>query len=90
MKLKELLNNATEQLRDLSTLDKPDFRLEQAVFNKEENVWEIVVSYLVENNNKISSPLSPLAPQYPFQRTYKRVIMDDNGQVAEFHIYDNE
>jgi hypothetical protein len=90
MKLKDLLNNATDQLRDLSTLDKPDFRLEQAVFKKDEKVWDIVISYLVENNNKISSPLAPLASQYPYQRIYKRVIMDENGQVAEFHMYDNE
>lgn len=91
MKLKDLLNNAAEQLKDLSTLDKPDFRLEQAVYKKNEKVWEIVVSYLVENNNnKISSPLVPLAPRYPYQRIYKRVIMDENGEVAEFHMYDSE
>ena len=87
MKLKDLLENATTQLRDLSPLENPDFRLEQAVFNKEENVWEIVVSYLVENNNRISSPIAPLALQSPFQRIYKKAIMERVfNKVCQFRI----
>ncbi|MFB9293994.1 hypothetical protein [Persicitalea jodogahamensis] len=88
MNLKDLLHHATTQLRDLSPLDQPDFRLEQAVYRKDEKVWEIVISYLVENNNKISSPFSPLTQQPPYQRVFKKVIMDENGQVAEFLMYD--
>lgn len=88
MNLKDLLHNVTTQLRDLSPLDKPDFRLEQAVYKKDDKVWEIVVSYLVENNNKPNNPFLPLVPQPPYQRVYKKVIMDENGQVAEFLMYD--
>ncbi len=88
MKLKDLLHNATTQLRDLSPLDQPDFRLEQAVHRKEEKVWEIVISYLVENNNKPVSVVPTFAPQLPFQRVYKKVMMDESGQVAEFLMYD--
>ncbi|WP_373511858.1 hypothetical protein [Persicitalea sp.] len=88
MNLKDLLHNATTQLRDLSPLEKPDFRLEQAVHRKDEKVWEIVISYLVENNNKPISAVSTFAPQFPFQRIYKKVMMDEDGQVAELLMYD--
>lgn len=88
MNLKDLLHNATTQLRDLSPLEKPDFRLEQAVHRKDEKVWEIVISYLVENNNKPVGGIAQLAPQLPFQRVYKKVMMDEEGQVAEFLMYD--
>lgn len=88
MNLKDLLHNATTQLRDLSPLDKPDFRLEQGVYKKDDKVWEIVISYLVENNNKPINPFLPSAPQPPYQRVFKKVIMDENGQVAEFLMYD--
>lgn len=88
MNLKDLLHNATIQLGDLSPLDKPDFRLEQAVYKKEDKVWEIVISYLVENNNKPINPVFPLAPQLPYQRVYKKVILDEDGQVAELLMYD--
>ncbi len=88
MNLKDLLHNATTQLRDLSPLEKPDFRLEQGTYNKEQKVWEIVISYLVENNNKTLNQFSALVAQPPYQRIYKKVIMDDDGQVAEFLMFD--
>ena len=44
--MKELLEIAKAELQDLTTVTNPDFRLEQAEFNKRENEWEIVVSYL--------------------------------------------
>lgn len=88
LNLKDLLHSATTQLRDLSPLDKPDFRLEQGTYNKEEKVWEVVISYLVENNNKPTNPLSAIVAQPPYQRVYKKVIMDEEGQVAEFLMFD--
>lgn len=90
MKLKDLLDSATTQLRDLSPLDNPDFRLEQALYKKDEKVWEVIVSYLVEDNNKPVNPLKVFTPQTPYYRTYKRVILDDDGQVSEFLMYENK
>lgn len=88
LNLKDLLHNATTQLRDLSPLEKPDFRLEQGTYNKDAKVWEIVISYLVENNNKPLSPISVFGLQTPYQRVYKKVIMDEDGQVEEFLMFD--
>ena len=36
MKLKDILTIAESELADLSSVPNPDFRLEQAVFKKEE------------------------------------------------------
>lgn len=89
MKLKDLLNSATTQLRDLSTLDNPDFRLEQAVYKKDEKIWEIVISYLVKNNTITTNPFADIAPAFKYTRLYKKVNLDENGQVAGFYLYDN-
>jgi len=88
MNLKDLLHNVTTQLRDLSPLDNPDFRLEQGTYNKEEKVWEVVISYLVENNNKPLSPISVFGLQTPYQRIYKKVIVSEDGHVEEFLMFD--
>lgn len=52
MKLRDLLLIAQQELFDLDNTIK-DMRLEQAVFNQKENLWEVVISYLVDNKNKI-------------------------------------
>ncbi len=90
LKLKDLLDSTSSQLKGLSSLDNPDFRLEQAVFNHDEKFWEIIVSYLVEDHNKPVTPMKPFTPQYPFHRVYKKVILDESGQVSEFQMYGSE
>lgn len=88
MNLKELYKIAKDELEVLSPFENSDFRLEQAEFNKEENVWEIVVSYLVQNTNKPSSPIGVLSTSYPYHRMYKKVKIDDKKQVVGFYIYE--
>jgi hypothetical protein len=85
--LKELLDIAKENLQNLSTLPNPDFRLEQAEFNRDEKEWEIVVSYLVENTNK-KSALSALT-DFQFHRIYKKMKIDENKEIKGFYIFNN-
>ena len=87
MKLKDLLKIAEDELSDLSTVSNPDFRLEQAV--KTDSGWEIVVSFLVENPNKPSNPFSTLSPAFQFERIYKKVSINSEGEVAGLFIYNN-
>lgn len=88
MNLKELYQIAKKELSGLSSIGESDFRLEQAEYNKEEEIWEIVVSYLVENTNKPTSPLGALTGGYTFHRIYKKVKIDNNKNVLGFYIYD--
>lgn len=91
MTLKELLEIAKKHLLPLTTIPDPDFRLEQAEFNKKEAVWEIIVSFLVENPNKKSNPLTALASSFQHHRMYKKVKIMTNGDFVGFYIYnDNE
>lgn len=91
MSLKELLEVAIEQLSNLTTIGRPDFRLEQAEYKKDEAVWEIVVSYLVENTNKRSaSPLSALASEYQYLRMYKRLKINKDKEIVGFYIFNNK
>lgn len=84
MTLKELLEIAKLQLQDLTTLQNPDFRLEQAEYKKDEAVWDIVVSYLVENTNKRASPLAALTSEFQFHRIYKRIRIGDDKSIIGF------
>ena len=91
MKLKELLNLAKTELSELSSLSDPDFRLEQAEYNDDEQLWEIVVSYLVEKTNPRNTPLSSLTSEFKYHRIYKRLkIYPNTKEVVGFYIYENE
>lgn len=88
MNLPELLQIAIDNLKDLSTLDNPDFRLEQAEYLKKELVWEIVVSYLVENTNKPTASLMALTSNsFPYHRIYKKLKIDGSHDVIGMYIF---
>ena len=89
MTLKELLDIAKIQLKDLTTLENPDFRLEQAEYKKDEGIWDIVVSYLVENTNKRLSAIAALSSEFQFHRIYKRIKIDDSKNIIGLYIYNN-
>lgn len=88
MKLKDILEIAKNELADLSTIENPDFRLEQAVFKQNEKIWEVVVSYLVENTNKPSKAFSALSPEFAFLRMYKKLEINDKNEVIGFLMFD--
>ena len=90
MKLKELIDTTKLQIQDLTTLQNPDIRLEQAEYKKDEGIWDIVVSYLVENTNKRTSSLAALTSEFQFYRIYKRIKMNDDKNIVGFYIYDNK
>lgn len=90
MTLKDLLEIARGHLLPLTTVSDADFRLEQAEFNKKESVWEIIVSFLVENTNKKGNPLSTLAASFQFHRMYKKVRIKSDGEFEGFYIYNNK
>lgn len=89
MSLKDLLNLAVEHLSPLTTVPKPDFRLEQAEYNKAEKVWDIVVSYLVENTNKRMHAIT-IVTEFQYYRIYKRIKIDDNKEIVGLYIYDKK
>jgi len=88
MNLKNLLDIAKTELKDLTTLTNPDFRLEQAEYKKDEHVWDVVVSYLVENTNKRFGGVAGFTSEFQFHRIYKRLNIEDGGKVIGFYIYD--
>ena len=85
--LKELLETAKTELKDLTTLQNPDFRLEQAEFKKDENNWNIVISYLVENTNKRINPLSVLTSDFQYHRIYKQLKINNKKEILGLYIY---
>lgn len=90
MTLKELLDVAKRQLKDLTTVENADFRLEQAEYKKDEGVWEIVVSYLVENTNKRTISLAPFGSEFQFHRIYKRLKINEEKEILGLYIFNNQ
>ncbi|RPA68369.1 hypothetical protein EF405_11945 [Cyclobacteriaceae bacterium YHN15] len=84
---KDLLKIAVTELQNLTTVSNPDFRLEQAEFDKEKKEWEIVVSYLVDNPVKLlgTSSLAGLNTQ----RVFKRLKINSQKEVMGFYIFEN-
>lgn len=91
MKLKELLELAKTELSELTSLENPDFRLEQAEYLEDEQMWEVVVSYLVENTNPRNTSISVLTSEFKYHRIYKRLrIYPNTKNVVGFYIYEKE
>lgn len=90
MRLKELLTLAKEELKDLSTLDNPDFRLEEATFIESKGLWEIVVSYLVENTNPRENAFSTFTDAFKYLRLYKRLSINANKEIEGFYMYEKQ
>ncbi len=91
MKLKDLLDTARDHLSELTEVPEPDFRLEQAVFQEEEDLWDVVVSFLVirhalqQNKVAANGGGSFFLPEY--ERVYKRLKIDSNQQVQGFYLF---
>lgn len=89
MDLRNLLEISSNALMGLTTLEKPDFRLEQAEFDRKGKAWDVVISFLVENTNKpTGSTILPLTQQYQFHRLYKRLRISDKGEVLGYYMYE--
>ncbi len=90
MNFKEVYATAKSTLADILGSELMDFRLEQVKKNKEEDSWDVVVSYLLSNINISKSPLSALGSNsLPYERVYKQVKIDEEG-VAELLIYEKD
>jgi hypothetical protein len=87
--LKELLEVAEAELRSLTAVSNPDFRLEQAEFNESNNEWDIVVSYLVENTNKRIKPLGLPISEFEYYRIYKKLKVDSAKEIVGLYIFNN-
>jgi len=84
LSLKEVFEAAKKQFAELINIQESDFRLEQLEHRKEEKIWEVVVSYLVENKNRASLAL---LNSLPFERVYKRLKIDENKDVVGIFIF---
>jgi len=77
--------------KKLTNVPEFDLRLEQAEYDKESKVWDIVVSFLYEENEKsnIASFLG-VANDTTAQltRIYKKLKISDSEEVLGYYFYD--
>jgi len=88
--LKALLTIARLALKDLTSVNEPDFRLEQAEFNKDKNLWEIVVSFLTENTNKRLTSNMVFGSEFQYHRIYKKLSINLDGEITGYHIFNDK
>jgi len=82
--LKEVFEAAKKQFAELINIEESDFRLEQVEFKKDEGIWDVVVSYLLDNKNK---GISPVLNFLPFERVFKRLKINDQKEVVGIYIF---
>lgn len=87
--MKELLDIATAAIREITEVSNPDFRLEQAVYNKESHDWEVVVSYLVKNTNSRQHPFGFDLPTLQLERIYQKLRINDDRKVTGLYMFDS-
>jgi len=88
MKFNEIHGIVKEQIDVISGHENPDFRLEQSEYQAKEKIWELIISYLVENKSTNNSTMSLISGQHaPLERVYKRVKINDKKEVIGFFIY---
>ncbi|MEZ4723765.1 MAG: hypothetical protein R2863_03815 [Candidatus Kapaibacterium sp.] len=87
-KLKEVTN---EFAKEMSNLEDPKQRSEEINFNQEEQVWEVVVSYLIREEPG-DSVLSFLAfssgEENSIVRKYKMLTINQDWRLLGYKIYD--
>jgi hypothetical protein len=85
MDFKELYQIAKKEITPLYEVEPQDLRLEQAEYSKESGYWEVVVSFLVENQHL--SPLLQIGSKY--ERIYKLVKIDQNKEAVGICMFSN-
>lgn len=87
LKLKELLDVAQENLKPLADPENPDIRLEEVEYLENIKEWDIVASYLTKNTNKKSNSAIGFSIEFPYERIYKKIKMNNEKKITGIYIY---
>ena len=87
MELKNILKAAKMQISELLSLGETHYRVEQANYNRKTKNWEIVISFLIEKLSKPPESSSSDSEEKVYERTYKVVMINDDGEVMGFYMY---
>ncbi len=89
MTLSELHEVAKKELVGLTTVTNPDFRLEEAEYDKASHIWNVVVSYLVNNTNKRVNALGSLTSEFEYHRIYKKLRINDHRELVGLYMHNS-
>lgn len=89
VRMKELLEIAIEAVKELTDVSNPDFRLEQAIYDKESRSWEVVVSWLVKNAQVGPQFIEALLPGFETTRIYKKLTINSDREVTGLYMFDS-
>ncbi|TNE36105.1 hypothetical protein EP342_00825 [bacterium] len=88
----KLLEAINKLVPVLTNVDKPHQRLEEINYNKETKCWEVVISYLQQEEPN-ESVLSYLAyssgEKETIVRKFKRVTINEDWRVLGYSLYDS-
>jgi len=91
LSFEKLIEISKNVARKLTNVPEFDLRLEQAEYDKKNQVWDIVVSFLYEENEKsnIASFLGVETDNtLQLTRIYKKLKINDSEEVLGYYFYD--
>jgi len=87
---KQLLDLAQAELQQLTRLENPDFRLEEAVYFRKHELWEIIVSFLVDNTNPPIEGSGTPKLSLKYLRLYKKISINNNGEMVALRFHSHK
>ncbi len=93
LSFEKLIEISKDVAKKLTNVTEFDLRLEQAEYNKETKVWDIVVSFLYEENegSNIASFLEiDTTVTTHLTRIYKKFKISDSEEVLGYYFYDGD
>jgi|GEM_PF-643089 len=86
----DLKRIAESIINEFTELESPDLRLEEVEYNDKEEIWEIVVSFLVKSKdpNVLSFIAFKNESEYNLTRLYKKIKIDNDSNIIGVYIHD--
>lgn len=86
----DLKRIAESNISEFTDLEEPDLRLEEVEYNVKEEIWEIVVSFLVKSKDPhvltFTAYMNDM--EYNVTRLYKKIKIDNDRNILGIFIHD--
>lgn len=86
----DLKRIAESNISEFTDLEEPDLRLEEVEYNVKEEIWEIVVSFLVKSKDphvlRFTAYMNDM--EYNVTRLYKKIKIDNDRNILGIFIHD--
>jgi hypothetical protein len=88
-KLRVLYHKVVEEIDMLTDSMAKDVRIEQVIYDNENNIKDCVVSYLLKNFNHVEDLVGTWSGVTPaYERIYKKINLNTENEISGLLLYD--